>query len=335
MATEPQEAASGVARLASTLSDVFLSPGSTFSLLSLFSALVIAALFLLIRRRRLGGIRPRALVRALFPARMFRHASTRADLLFFVLNVFVAGLLIGWALVSIGAVNAGVYLALTGLAPGFAGLPLPGWMAVVLITLAGFLAYDFAYWFDHYLKHRIPAMWAFHSTHHTAEVLTPLTTFRMHPVDSLIFYNISAVLVGGVQGLMRFVLGGETDVLSIAGVNVIVVVFIFTLLHLQHSHIRMSWGGWIGRLILSPAHYHVHHSNDPRHYGRNMGFCLAVWDWMAGTLVEPDPAEKLVFGADTGAADPHSLSGSLLHPFCRAASTLAPDTQAGAPVAGR
>ncbi len=320
----------GAGRLVAQLSDVFLNPGSTFSLASLASAFVIAAAFLVFRRRRAKLPKARALVRALLPRRMLVHASTRADILFFVLNVFVAGLLIGWALVSIGAVSIAVHAALAAFAPGFEGAPLPGWAAVAAITLTGFLAYDFAYWFDHYLKHRLSAMWAFHSTHHTAEVLTPLTSFRMHPVDSLIFYNISAVLVGATQGAMWFVLGGQVSAATIAGANVLVLTFIFTLLHLQHSHIRISWTGWIGKLVLSPAHHHVHHSNDPRHYGKNLGFCLALWDWMAGTLMEPDPSERLVFGAHTGAADPHSLTGSLLHPFAMAADSLALPAQ-GAP----
>lgn len=329
MATEPEQAASGADRLASTLSDVFLNPGSTFSLLSLASAALIAAAFLLVRRRRGRPASLRLLLRALFPRRLFTHASSRADAMFFILNVFVTGLLVGWALVSAGAVGLAVHAWLSSLAPGWSGLPLPSWAAVGLVTLAGFLAYDFAYWLDHYVKHRSKAMWAFHSTHHTAEVLTPLTSFRMHPVDSLIFYNISAVLVGLAQGSAWFLLGSQTSAAAVAGMNVLVVGFIFTLLHLQHSHIRMSWSGWVGRLVLSPAHHHVHHSNDPRHYGRNLGFCLAIWDWMAGTLMAPDPSERLVFGADTGAADPHSLTGSLLHPFAMAAETLAPQTAAG------
>jgi sterol desaturase/sphingolipid hydroxylase (fatty acid hydroxylase superfamily) len=330
MAISSETGASGAldpSRLAAILSDVFLNPGSTFSLLSLASAALIAGAFLLARRRGKRPASPRLLIRALFPRRFLAHASTRADILFFVLNVFVTGLLVGWALVSAGAVGLAVHAGLLALAPTWAGLPVPGWAATGLVTLAGFLAYDFAYWLDHYIKHRLPTMWAFHSTHHTAEVLTPLTSFRMHPVDSLIFYNISAVLVGLAQGASWFLIGDQVSAIAVAGMNGVVVVFIFTLLHLQHSHIRMGWSGWVGRLILSPAHHHVHHSNDPRHYGRNLGFCLAIWDWMAGTLMAPQPGEQLVFGAHTGAANPHSLTGSLLHPFAMAAESLAPQTR--------
>jgi hypothetical protein len=61
------------------------------------------------------------------------------------------------------------------------------------MTLAGFLAYEIAYYIDRYLMHKAPVLWEFHTTHHTAEVLTPLTAFRVHPMDTLIFVNITAI----------------------------------------------------------------------------------------------------------------------------------------------
>src|ERR1039458_8498353 len=40
------------------------------------------------------------------------------------------------------------------------------------------------------LFHAIPALWEFHKVHHSAEVLTPLTEMRTHPVEIIAFMNI-------------------------------------------------------------------------------------------------------------------------------------------------
>ena len=310
----------GLPHLIKLLSDLFLSAGSVFSLLSLSSALIISTVWLLARRRRSRPLRFKALVRALFPHRIWRHASTRTDIGFLLLNVFATSLLIGWAIVSGSAVSR--YVA-GGLATIFgpSQLSFPAWLAAVIVTVAAFLAYDFAYWFDHWLKHNVPFLWAFHRVHHTAEVLTPITAYRMHPIDSLIFANICAVVIGAVEGVMRFALGGAIAAWSLDGTNLIMIAFLYTTIHLQHSHIRIAFTGWTGRLLFSPAHHHIHHSSDPKHYDCNLGSCLAVWDWMFGTLQLPDPKARLQFGA-AGDEDVHSATGSLIYPFWLAVKPL-------------
>jgi len=45
----------------------------------------------------------------------------------------------------------------------------------------------------------------------------------------------------------------------------------------------LSWGRW----LISPAHHQLHHSCEERHFGRNRGFALALWDRLYGTLYVP------------------------------------------------
>ena len=54
--------------------------------------------------------------------------------------------------------------------------------------------------------------------------------------------------------------------------------------HLQHSHMWIAFRGMLGRIFVSPAHHQVHHSDNPKHFDKNFGSCLALWDWMFGTL---------------------------------------------------
>lgn len=304
---------SALNHLARLFQHVFIDAGSTFSLISLASALVISAAWLVLRRRRRTPLRLKVLARAMFPSRIWKHASTRADIGLFVLSITGMSLLIGWGLVSARGIERAVETGLSGVfGPSMIGAP--AWLACGALTLTGFLAYDFSYWFDHYLKHRVSWLWPFHRVHHTAEVLTPLTSYRTHPVDNLIFANISAVIIGVAEGVVHYLLGAQVPELAIAGTNVVLVAFLYTTIHLQHSHIRIAFTGRLGRIVFSPAHHHIHHSADPAHYDCNLGSCLAVWDWMAGTLRVPDPKAKLTFGT-VAEEDPHSATGTLLYPF--------------------
>src|SRR6185503_10111260 len=83
------------------LARVFLTLGSGFSLTSLAAALVIAALVIGWRRaQRKRPLRAGTIFRGLFPSWLTRHASIRADIGYFCFNVFVYGLIFGWAVVS-------------------------------------------------------------------------------------------------------------------------------------------------------------------------------------------------------------------------------------------
>jgi sterol desaturase/sphingolipid hydroxylase (fatty acid hydroxylase superfamily) len=304
------------------LQHVFIDAGSTFSLISLTSALIISATWLVLRRKRKTPLRIKVLARALFPSRIWTHASTRADIGLFILSITAMSVLIGWGLVSARSIERAVESGLNG-ALGPSAIGAPAWAACGVLTLTGFLGYDFSYWLDHYLKHRVSWLWPFHRVHHTAEVLTPLTSYRTHPVDNLIFANISAVVIGVAEGLVHYLLGAHVPELAIAGTNIGLVAFLYTTIHLQHSHIRIAFTGWLGHVVFSPAHHHIHHSADPRHYDCNMGSCLAVWDWMFGTLRMPDPKARLVFGT-VAEEDPHSATGTLLYPFVLAVRAVWP-----------
>ena len=104
-----------------------------------------------------------------------------------------------------------------------------------IVTVFLFLAYELGYWVDHYLSHRIPVLWEFHKVHHTAEVLSPLTNFRMHPVDSVVFANILAIVLGVTGGVLAYLQLGRP--FEVGGTNLILVVFYFVTVHLQHSHV--------------------------------------------------------------------------------------------------
>jgi sterol desaturase/sphingolipid hydroxylase (fatty acid hydroxylase superfamily) len=203
-------------------------------------------------------------------------------------------------------------------------------VTTTIVTVALFLAYELGYWVDHFLSHRIPFLWEFHKVHHTAEVLSPLTNFRVHPVDGIVFYNILAVCMGTTEGVMNYAFGQQTPQFVVSSSNAIVVIFTYLLAHLHHTSFWISFTGIWGRLLISPAHHQIHHSTDPIHFNKNLGSCLAIWDWLFGTLHVPArKREKLSFGVEPRIGDPHSVTGGLITPVRQALLLLVRHRQPG------
>jgi sterol desaturase/sphingolipid hydroxylase (fatty acid hydroxylase superfamily) len=306
-----------------TFAAALLPLHSTFSVASLFSALCVAAGFVLLKRRPdKRSIGYRVMLRALFPSWLYRNASFRADVGFLLFNVLVFGALFGWAMCSATVVSNSVRNALTIHFGASAGIGLNSLAGNAVAAVSAFIAYELAYWLDHYLKHRVPLLWEFHKVHHTAEVLSPLTNFRVHPVDSVIFGNIIALFMGTTHGVMSYL---KFSAAADAGVSVIAVAFMWALGHLHHSHLWISTSGRLGRVILSPAHHQIHHSDNPIHFNKNFGAFLSIWDWLFGTLHIPEPRQpRLSFGVGYRAEHEHTAMGTLVTPFVVAWRRLRP-----------
>ncbi len=303
------------------IAGALLSPGSLLSIWSLLAALMIASAAALARRRG-RGVAVRALIRAVLPHRWWRSASGRTDIAFTLFSVLFSGTLFAGTIAShlaIADATGGMFATTHALVPrGF---------GVALTTVALWLAYEAAYFVQHYACHKLPFLWQFHRVHHSAESLSPLTVFRVHPVDSILFYNAVALFTGVAAGLMRQVTGPGLAPLMVGGSNMMVVAGLFTIKHLQHSHSWIGWRGAWAKLVISPAAHQLHHSSAPEHHDRNFGATLGLFDWLAGTLTEPARARpRLTFGVE-GLRDPHGIYGTTLAPVVDAGAMLVPAVQ--------
>jgi sterol desaturase/sphingolipid hydroxylase (fatty acid hydroxylase superfamily) len=301
-----------------------LAPSSICSIYSLGFATLIALAWLAWRRKRRGRpVALRLLARAFFSRRVLMHRSTFADLAYCVIGLATLGGIIGWAVVSTSSISDGVAALLTRLL----GRPplhyAPDFALNAARTFLLFLAYELGFFFDHTLKHRIPALWELHKAHHSAEVLTPLVNFRVHPLDSLILANNLALIIGFVGGAAQYALGRKAVSFTLFDQNVLMLLYIYLTAQLQHSEIWIPFTGLWGRVFMSPAHHQLHHSADPAHFNCNMGASLAIWDWLAGTLRMPSvEPPRLSFGALGHKHDPHGVMGLLVDPALGAIAAL-------------
>ena len=221
-----------------------------------------------------------------FSWRLWWHRSARADYRIYFANVLLFPLLLAPLLLSDGQI-AGNLNALFGIDPPAIGSAMTstGILARVLFTLVFFVAYDFGRFVAHSLLHDMPVLWEFHKVHHSAEVLTPMTSYRLHPLDQLIMIWVPALATGLATWLFNLAVGGITA-FTFLGMHV--ALWVFSLIdNLRHSPVWIPYGTTVGCWLISPAHHQLHHSIEPRHWGCNRGSNLAIWDRLWGTLYVP------------------------------------------------
>lgn len=301
-----------------------IAPGSRLFIVNWAAFAVCgAAVFWLAARR---GDRPAgSLLGFLFPRRMYLHASTLTDLKIYVANFFVRLTPPGLRT----ALTAGVATVVASLAAPLAGEPSGGAItgaALVCVTLLVALANDLTTYVTHRIGHEAAAFWPFHAVHHSAEVLTPLTVFRKHPVYNACNTLIHPFVAGPVIGVVMAAFG-TLDFLTILGINAVYAAFNFAGANLRHSHIWITFPRWLSYIFVSPAMHQIHHSIDPKHFNKNYGEIFALWDWMGGSLYIPREREDLAFGLLDGSGavpdQPHpSLRAAYVGPFLECAEVL-------------
>lgn len=172
----------------------------------------------------------------------------------------------------------------------------PDSSVIALFTLCYFLLDDFARFYVHKLLHEVPCLWAFHKVHHSARTLTPMTVFRTHPVEGVIFALRSVIVQAIVMAVFVFFFGGRVDLFTVLGVGVFTLLFNLMGSNLRHSHVGLRYWVWLEKILISPAQHQIHHSVNPKHFDKNYGVVLAIWDRMGKSLVISSKDECLEFG---------------------------------------
>jgi sterol desaturase/sphingolipid hydroxylase (fatty acid hydroxylase superfamily) len=176
-------------------------------------------------------------------------------------------------------------------------------LPIVLRWTIYFLVTDLITYWVHRWTHYNRFFWAFHTTHHSQEHMSFLTSFRAHPVDlltiDLVMLLPILVLGGNVKEWLPFYY------------------LIQFLIVMQHSEIPWRLGP-LYYVIVSPVFHSYHHSTRVEHHDRNFGRILSIWDFMFGTAVDKKERAK-----EYGLADLKmpTLASTFLLPFRMAYQT--------------
>ncbi len=264
-------------------------------------------------------------LRYLVPGSVFRHPSAWLDFKYYVVNSLLTQHLkissLAFMFGGLLYLGQGARRALEFLwGPPLQGIH-PSFLAQVGYSVAIVVAADYAKWVTHYLQHKIPVLWDFHKVHHSAQVLTPLTNLRVHPVDFMFENFLTAVTTGLVVGVYGYRYSDGIVEISILGLSL--VYFLAAIFgNLRHSHIPLAFPRWLSKCVCSPVMHQVHHSAEARHFDKNFSVVFSAWDYLAGSMYIPEVGEKFRLGIGAEGAEFRSVWTVYAYPFLAAARRL-------------
>lgn len=253
--------------------------------------------------------------RYVFPKRIYFSSSARNDYYLFVINKLLKAAFFPAIVLTMAPIALGVTGAIETV---FGTIEHLSWSPSAIMfsfTLLLFVFDDLTRFLLHLALHKIPVLWEFHKVHHSAKVLTPMTIYRSHPVESYLYACRMALTQGFVVGVSYYFFGPTLKMIDIVGANIFVFAFNVMGSNLRHSHIWLPWGDRVENWFISPAQHQVHHSDKPKWFDVNLGSALAIWDRMAGTLVKASEVNNLTIGIGEEYAQHSNLYGIYISPF--------------------
>jgi len=284
-------------------------PNQRIYWLYLLSALIMGVGVLLLKKISL---------RQIMSPNIWWHKSARHDYAIFIIN----RLLKNFGIIPVLLVMAPIAISFSSWLEQQFGTAafsaLPSGFIIVSFTLLLFIIDDFTRFLLHYALHKIPLLWEFHKVHHSATVLTPMTIYRSHPIESLL-YGARMVLSQGIAvGISYYLFGPTLSMLDILGANAFVFAFNIMGSNLRHSHIWLSWGTAFEKWFISPAQHQIHHSDKRIHIDCNFGSALAIWDRMCFSIIYANSVNhpnEINFGLGKSHHAHNSLLAIYWHPF--------------------
>lgn len=180
-----------------------------------------------------------------------------------------------WRNLQSWLIDLGISLTFLSMLPDWHGNSLIDGNALpFLIALPLFLLVrDFTEFLYHYAQHRIPALWAMHSLHHSDPEMTALTTNRH-------FW--------GDQFIKALTIWPATTMIMSPTQSLIVAYAVISLYnYVIHANLKIDFGrlSWV---LNCPAYHRRHHSRLPEHYDTNFAALFPIFDVIFGTYRRPD-----------------------------------------------
>jgi len=285
--------------------EYFINPNKRVFWVYILSSILIAGIYFYFNKKQL---------KVNLSSKLWLHPSAKLDYYYFFIGYFIKVFMLFPIVVSAKTIalfiNKQLYLSFDFYENTFFS-----YEAVLLMyTICLFVVSDFTRYWTHRFLHTIPFLWEFHKIHHSAKVLTPITFYRVHPIENLLFGLRYSLSIGLVTGVFIYFFGAMIDVYAILGVNVFVFAFSLIGSNLRHSHVAFSYSKFLERFFISPKQHQIHHSK--KHFDKNYGGYLAIWDWAFGTLRFSKDVKVLKFGLRREQMNQYnSIANLIIAPF--------------------
>ena len=285
--------------------EYFINPDKRLYWLYLLSSVFLAVAYFYITKKN---------TRVITSSKLWLHPSAKLDYYYFFLSYFLNLFLLVPYIISAKSVAIYVNKFLYAQFDYFENTIFSYEEIVLMYTISIFVFSDFTRYWLHRFLHTIPFLWEFHKVHHSAKVLTPITFYRVHPVENFLFGLRYSLSIGFVTGIFIYLFGAMIDIYMVLGVNIFLFIFSLFGSNLRHSHVAFSYGKYIEKWLLSPKQHQIHH--DKKHFNKNYGGYIAIWDRVFGSLCLSNSVNVLKFGLRKNQMGEYlSLKDLILRPF--------------------
>lgn len=251
----------------------------------LISSLLLAA-FLYLTTQKSKNLK--SFFQYFFNPKVLFHNSSRSDLYLFLFNFWIKTFLIAPIIFTQVKVIYLVKGSCEYLFPHFIPLNVNPIQYSILYSFVFFITSDFSRYILHYALHKNSFLWEIHKVHHSAKVLTPITLYRTHPIEAILFLLRQIIVVGFITGIFSFFIEGDYPMITVIGVQALGFLFNFFGANLRHSHVPFTFGHFLESAFISPLMHQMHHSKAYKKNSKNFGSCLAIWDILFKTYLRPD-----------------------------------------------
>ena len=285
--------------------EYLIDPNKRIFWLYIISSIILAILYFYFSKKN---------TRVIMSSKLWLHPSAKLDYYYFFLSYFINIFLLVPFIISAKTIALGVNKFLYAKFDYFENSFFSYGEIIFLYTITLFLVSDFTRYWLHRFLHTIPFLWEFHKVHHSAKVLTPITFYRVRPVENFLFGLRYSLSVGFVTGIFVYFFGAMIDIYAVVGVNVFLFVFSVFGANLRHSHVPFSYPRILEKWLMSPKQHQIHHSR--KHFDKNYGGFISIWDKMFGTLKFSNEVLVMKFGLRKNQMNDYSSLKSLIfRPF--------------------
>lgn len=141
----------------------------------------------------------------------------------------------------------------------------------ILIYFIGFIAIDFASYWNHRLSHRVNYFWNRHVIHHSSEEFNLACALRQSISNFIGLFPLFLIPAA--------FLGVPPKVIA-----TIAPIHLFMQFWYHTRHIPKL--GFLEYIIVTPSQHRVHHAINPEYIDKNLGAIFCIWDRMFGTFQE-------------------------------------------------
>ncbi|MFT5576352.1 MAG: sterol desaturase/sphingolipid hydroxylase (fatty acid hydroxylase superfamily) [Bermanella sp.] len=152
--------------------------------------------------------------------------------------------------------------------------------------IAALLIYEFWYWLQHYLAHKVRVFWCIHSPHHAPDSINMLVGTNHHVLEGLLYFPL-------FLGLMPALCGVPVEMIVV--INLLDGLW-GSFLHLSPKMVKGGRYGMLEFCMQTPSHHRVHHAKNIRYMDKNFNSITVFWDWVMGTRQRLDVSDPVNYG---------------------------------------